>query len=104
MTYTEEQELTYKYLDKIDWNKFLEPWYEIDDIMQEVSEYAYDNSEINLSEEFHNDIFYFMDKYDFITYLEKKRELCLTHEEIITKNYIRDIYYTNIEELKNKNG
>ena len=103
MTYREEQELTYKYLDKIEWDKFLKPWYEINDIMEEVSNFANENPNINLPEEFHGDIFNYMDNSDFINYLENKRELCTTHEDIIVKNYISKIYYNNIEDLKGKN-
>ena len=103
MTYREEQELTYKYLDKIEWDKFLKPWYEINDIMEEVSNFANENPDINLPEEFHGDIFNYMDNSDFINYLENERELCTTHEDIIVKNYIGKIYYNNIEDLKGKN-
>ena len=81
--YEEKKKLTYKYLDKIPWDRVLSTYDNIEDIFE--------------------DIFNFIDIEDFINYLEEERNICNIDEEIKIIPYISKINYDYIEDLKKQN-
>ena len=98
--YEERKELTYKYLDKIPWDRVLDSYCYIEDIFENIStEYS---DELELPKEFHGDVFNFIDIKDFINYLEE-RNICNIDEEIKVMPYISKINYEYIEDLKKQN-
>jgi len=99
--YEEKKELTYKYLDKIPWDKVLNTYDNIEDVFEDISiKYS---DELDLPKEFHADILNFIDIEDFINYLEEKRNICNIGEDIKIIRYISKINYGYIEDLKKQN-
>lgn len=95
--YEERKELTYKYLDKIPWDKVLNTYDYIEDIFEDISTKYSDG--LNLPKEFYGDIFNFIDIEDFIDYLEE-RNICNISEETKIIPYISKINYDYIKDLK----
>lgn len=99
--YEEKKELTYKFLDKIPWDRVLNIYDYIEDIFEDISTKYSDK--LDLPKEFYGDIFNFIDIEDFIDYLEE-RNICNIGEDIKVIFYISKINYGYIEDLKKQNG
>lgn len=98
--YDEKKELTYKYLDKIPWDRVLNTYDNIDDVFEYISTNYSDK--LDLPNEFYGDIFNFIDNEEFINYL-RERNICNIDEEIEIISYISKINYNYIEDLKKQN-